>query len=126
MSRTLIDYDSIREWLERYGASHASVRGTGHAGDAGVIHDSTGYSGAESLAPLGWAEWLGTFDGRQSALSVDTLRAQDVDEDEEPSEKDDEDEDVDEDDDDDEEFEDEDEDGDEDGEEGDKDGEDAR
>jgi hypothetical protein len=128
MSRTLIDHDSIREWAEHHGAHPASVRGTGQAGDAGIIRlDFEGYSGAESLAPVDWDTWFRTFDDRQLALIVDDrgtapnfnklvaresaagtssghagrrasrddLRAQDVDEDEEPSDMDDEDEDED-------------------------------
>jgi hypothetical protein len=166
MSRTLIDHDSIREWAEHHGATPASVRGTGHTGDAGIIRlDFEGYSGAESLAPVDWDEWFRTFDDRQLALIVDDkgtapnfnklvarasaagegaeaaghtargqasrdeLRAQDVDEDEEPSDTDDDDEDLDDDEDaedvddedEDEEFED-----DEDGEDGDEDRDDGQ
>jgi hypothetical protein len=126
MSRTLIDHDSIRDWAEHHGATPASVRGTGHARDAGIIRlDFKGDSGAESLLPVDWDEWFRTFDDRQLALVVDDkgtapdfnklvardsaagqraetagrgggaqasrddMRAQDVDEDEEPSTDDD-------------------------------------
>lgn len=68
-SRTTTDHDEIRQWAEARGAKPACVRGTGGQGDAGMIRlDFPGYSGAESLQPIGWDEWFRQFDENDLAL----------------------------------------------------------
>jgi len=72
MSRTLTDHKTIKAWAEKHGATPSCVRGTGGSGDPGMLRfDFPGYSGADSLSPIDWDEWLGKFDESGLALLVD-------------------------------------------------------
>src|SRR5690242_9821024 len=71
-SRVLTDHDEIRSWAEERGAQPACVRGTGSEEDVGMIRlDFPGYSGADSLEPIEWDEWLQKFDENSLALLVE-------------------------------------------------------
>lgn len=70
-SRTLTDHEEIRQWAEERGAAPACVRGTGGAEDTGMIRlDFPGYSGEQSLEPIGWDDWFRKFDESKLALLV--------------------------------------------------------
>ena len=74
-AQPLIDHDRIREWADARGAKPACVKGTGGRGDVGMIRlDFPGYSGAESLQKISWAEWFRQFDENGLALMVQDTR----------------------------------------------------
>jgi len=64
-SKTLTDHDKIQRWAEARDATPACVRGTGGAGDPGMIRlDFPGYSGSDKLQEISWDAWFETFDER--------------------------------------------------------------
>jgi hypothetical protein len=68
-SRTTTDHEEIRRWAEERGAHPACVKGTGDKGDVGMLRlDFPGYSGKQSLQPIGWDEFFEKFDERGLAL----------------------------------------------------------
>jgi len=68
-SKVTWDHDEIRRWAEARGGEPACVKGTGGAGDEGVLRiDFPGYSGNESLQHIEWDEWFQKFDGAYLAL----------------------------------------------------------
>jgi hypothetical protein len=78
-SRPLTDHEEIRRWAEDRDAAPACVRGTGGAGDLGMIRlDFPGYTGADKLEEISWDEWFEKFDERNLALLVqdETARGQ--------------------------------------------------
>ena len=63
------DHDEIRRWAEDRGAHPACVRKTGDRNDVGIIRlDFPGYTGEQSLQPIGWDEWFEKFDDQGLAL----------------------------------------------------------
>jgi hypothetical protein len=72
VAQALIDHDRIREWAEARGGAPASVRGTGRAGDPGLLRiDMAGGAGNESLQRISWDDWFRKFDAQQLALVID-------------------------------------------------------
>ena len=72
------DHDEIRRWVEARGGWPARVKGTGGAGDPGMIRiDFPGYSGEESLERISWDEWFGQFDENELALLIRDFRHED-------------------------------------------------
>ena len=68
-SQVTTDHDEIRKWAEERGAKPSCVRGTGNKGDVGMIRlDFPGYTGEDSLQPIGWDEWFEKFDKNKLAL----------------------------------------------------------
>jgi hypothetical protein len=62
-TRTTIDHDEIRAWVEEHGGKPARVRGTGDDGDPGVLRiDFPGGTGEEKLEHISWDEWFRKFD----------------------------------------------------------------
>jgi predicted HTH domain antitoxin len=59
------DHEVIRRWAKARRAVPATVAGTHHDGQLGVLRfDFPGYSG-DRLMEVSWAEWLRTFDKRR-------------------------------------------------------------
>lgn len=57
------NHDVIRRWVEDRGGSPATVGSTRSDDDAGIIRiDFPGYSGADTLQKIEWAEWFEKFD----------------------------------------------------------------
>jgi hypothetical protein len=70
-NRYLTGRDEIRQWAEDRGATPACVHGTGGSEDIGMIRlDFPGYSGEQSLDPIGWDEWFDKFEASGLALLV--------------------------------------------------------
>jgi len=70
-SKTLTDHDKIQRWAEARDATPACVRGTGGAGDPGMIRlDFPGYSGSDKLQEISWDDWFEAFDDNDLALVV--------------------------------------------------------
>ncbi len=75
-ARTITDHEEIRHWAEERGARPACVRGTGSAGDVGMVRlDFPGYSGEESLEHISWDDWFDKFDGSHLALIIQDTTA---------------------------------------------------
>lgn len=67
----LTEHEEIRRWAEDREGRPARVKGTGGAGDVGMIRlDFPGYSGEESLEEITWDEWFQKFDASGLALMV--------------------------------------------------------
>lgn len=72
MAHALMDHERIRQWTEARGGLPACVRGTGRAGDPGILRlDLPGGAGNESLQHISWDAWFRKFDAQQLALLVD-------------------------------------------------------
>ena len=72
MAHALTDHERIRQWTEARGGGPACVRGTGRAGDPGILRlDLPGGAGNESLQRISWDAWFRKFDAQQLALLVD-------------------------------------------------------
>jgi len=70
-SKVLTEREEIQRWAEDRGAKPACVRNTGDEEDIGMIRlDFPGYSGADSLQPIGWDEWFDKFEESNLALLV--------------------------------------------------------
>jgi hypothetical protein len=70
-SHELTDHEEIRQWAEERDAVPSCVKGTGGAGDTGMIRlDFPGYSGEESLQEISWDDWFEKFDESDLALLV--------------------------------------------------------
>jgi hypothetical protein len=69
-SRTTIDRDEIRNWVEARGGFPAHVTRTAGPGeDPGVLRiDYPGFSGTESLERIEWDEWFDWFDKNKLAF----------------------------------------------------------
>jgi hypothetical protein len=62
------NHDVIKKWAEERGAAPATVPGTRHGDDLGVLRfDFPGFGGRE-LEHVDWEEWLKTFDNRDLAF----------------------------------------------------------
>jgi hypothetical protein len=72
LSRTLVDHDEIRSWVEQRGGWPAAVKRTSRGqGDIGMIRiDFPGYSGEGKLERIDWEDWFGKFDESNLALIV--------------------------------------------------------
>jgi hypothetical protein len=59
------DHEVIRRWAEERGATPATVPGTQHGKDLGVLRfDFPGFGGRE-LEQVSWEDWFRTFDNRK-------------------------------------------------------------
>lgn len=62
-SKSTVDHEEIRRWVEERGGKPATVASTHSDDDAGVIRiDFPGYSGDESLEEISWDEWFSKFE----------------------------------------------------------------
>lgn len=67
-SRTT-DHEFIRRWADERGGRPAAVKRTAGKADPGIIRiDFPGYSGEESLEPIGWDEFFQKFDEKKLAF----------------------------------------------------------
>jgi hypothetical protein len=58
------DRDTIQQWAEERGAKPATVEGSEHGKDLGVLRfDFPGYGG-QALKHVSWDEWFRTFEHR--------------------------------------------------------------
>ena len=67
MAKTTTDHSTIRRWAEERGGKPARVKGTGGAGDAGLLRLDFGEP-EDSLEPVTWEEFFDTFDSSNLAL----------------------------------------------------------
>lgn len=68
-SQVTTDPDVIREWAERQGGKPARVKGTGRGGDPGILRfDFPGFSGEDTLEPIGWEQFFRWFEANELAL----------------------------------------------------------
>jgi hypothetical protein len=58
------NHDVIKQWAEERGARPATVAGTEHGDQLGVLTFDFG-NGGGNLRPVSWEEWFDTFDGRR-------------------------------------------------------------
>ncbi|HVZ16983.1 MAG TPA: hypothetical protein VG897_07695, partial [Terriglobales bacterium] len=76
-AKVTTDHDEIRQWAEERSARPSHVRGTGGAGDIGMLRlDFPGYSGETSLEEISWDDWFDKFDERGLALLHQDTTAQ--------------------------------------------------
>ena len=69
MSKTTIDHDVIRHWVEERGGSPDAVEATGSGNDIGIIRiDFPGYSGEGSLIGIEWDEFFDKFEASNLAF----------------------------------------------------------
>jgi hypothetical protein len=70
-ARPTHDHEEIRRWAESRDGKPACVRGTGGAGDVGMLRiDFPGYSGGDTLEEISWDEWFRQFDENNLALLI--------------------------------------------------------
>jgi len=68
-AKTTIDHREIQRWVEQHGGQPATVRRTRSKGNPGMIRiDFPGFSGEDSLEPIGWDEWFEQFDQQKLAF----------------------------------------------------------
>jgi competence ComEA-like helix-hairpin-helix protein len=66
-----IDHATIQQWAEARGGEPAHVKRTGSGNDPGILRlDFPGYSGGDSLEPLGWDQWFDAFEANRLALLI--------------------------------------------------------
>jgi hypothetical protein len=62
-SKTTIDHDEIRRWVESKGGAPAHVKTTGRGKEPGILRvDFPGFSGDRTLEKLSWDQWFDAFD----------------------------------------------------------------
>jgi hypothetical protein len=68
-SKTTIDHDEIRNWVEGRGGNPARVKGTEKEGSVGLLRiDYPGFSGEDTLEPITWDEFFVGFDDNNLAF----------------------------------------------------------
>jgi len=68
-SRTTIDHDEIRNWVEERGGNPARVKGTEKGGSVGLLRiDYPGFTGEDTLEPITWEEFFVAFDDNNLAF----------------------------------------------------------
>lgn len=66
---TTTDHTVIQQWVEARGGHPATVKGTEHGDDAGVLRiDFPGYSGAGTLEEISWDEFIEKFEEAKLAF----------------------------------------------------------
>ena len=62
-AKVTTDHEEIRKWVEDRGGQPACVKGRGDEGDPGILRiDFPGFSGEETLGPIGWDDWFRAFE----------------------------------------------------------------
>lgn len=75
-SRTTIDHDEIRRWVEAHDGKPASVRGTERSEAAGVLRiDFPGGAGEKELEHISWDDWFAKFDAERLAFLYQERKA---------------------------------------------------
>jgi len=68
-SKTTIDHDEIKDWVEERGGFPAHVKRTGDEQDPGILRiDFPGFSGEGTLERIEWDEWFEAFDANGLAF----------------------------------------------------------
>lgn len=68
-SKTTIDHEEIRGWVEERGGNPATVNRTTDEGEAGILRiDYPGFSGEETLHKISWEEFFEKFDEENLAF----------------------------------------------------------
>ena len=68
-SKTTIDHDEIRAWVEERGGFPAHVTRTAKDDDLGVLRiDFPGFSGEDTLERVEWDQWFEAFDANGLAF----------------------------------------------------------
>ncbi|MCK0115719.1 hypothetical protein MWU57_01630 [Isoptericola sp. S6320L] len=75
-TRTTTDHDEIRSWVEENGGAPASVRGTEHGDEAGVLRiDFPGGTVEDQLEHVDWDTWFEKFEDAGLAFLYQPQRA---------------------------------------------------
>ena len=75
-TKTTVDHDEIRTWVEEHDGRPVTVRDTGDGGEPGVLRiDFPGGSSGDRFEELSWDEWFEKFDGEGLALLYQTEHA---------------------------------------------------
>ena len=75
-TKTTIDHDEIRRWVEEHDGKPASVRGTEDGDSAGVLRiDFPGGAGDDRLEPISWDDWFQKFDDEGLAFLYQERKA---------------------------------------------------
>jgi hypothetical protein len=75
-SRTTIDHDEIKRWVEKHGGKPVHVKGTGGKNDPGMLRiDFPGGAGADKLEPISWEEWFEKFEERKLSFLYQEKKA---------------------------------------------------
>src|SRR5262245_17947638 len=67
-AKTTTDHNQIQKWVEERGGSPAKVKGTESRDSALLRIDYPGYSGEDTLEPIGWGEFFEIFDDNDLAF----------------------------------------------------------
>jgi hypothetical protein len=73
-TKTTIDHNEIRKWVEAHRGFPAAVSGSGSGDlgenfDPGVLRiDLPGAAGEEELTPVSWEDWFAKFDREELAF----------------------------------------------------------
>ena len=68
-SKTTIDHDKIRNWVEERGGKPARVKNTGKGTGGGLLRiDYPGFTGEDSLEEITWDEFFAAFDENKLAF----------------------------------------------------------
>lgn len=75
-TKTTIDHDEIRRWVEDHGGRPVAVRETGRGDDPGVLRiDFPGGARDDRFEDLDWDEWFAKFDESNLALLYQERKA---------------------------------------------------
>lgn len=68
-TKTTINHDEIRRWVEERGGHPARVKETERRGSSGLLRiDYPGFSGGDTLEAISWDEFFITFDKNNLAF----------------------------------------------------------
>jgi hypothetical protein len=68
-SKTTIDHDTIRTWVQKHGGCPAHVKSTGGKDDPGILRiDFPGFSGQQTLEQISWDQFFEAFDENELAF----------------------------------------------------------
>ena len=68
-SKTTIDHEEIRNWVEERGGKPARVKKTGKGTGGGLLRiDYPGFTGEDSLEEITWDEFFAAFDENKLAF----------------------------------------------------------
>ncbi len=75
-SKTTIDHDEIREWVEARGGHPATVKRTEKNGEPGILRiDFPGFSGEDTLEEISWDEFFDKFEESNLAFVYQEAKA---------------------------------------------------
>jgi len=75
-TRTTIDHDEIRRWVEQHGGKPAVVKGTNGGDDLGVLRiDFPGGADEDQLEHVSWDAWFRKFDEENLAFVYQEQKA---------------------------------------------------